>query len=194
MRRALVTLLTLAGASSALADPLSDLLERGNGGACFERAYDDAHLAKNPNQRTRTALLSLKEIPDEFGAIVRIRFQRTDGVRYIVGFCEWADTANLDAMGEKMIAAFRGPGGLDCHAVTDVDGESAEEGGDFPLDLRDGTVSVLYLPEEIAVWRSLDRSVSAEMAPFGVDDNVFRMNRTGTGACRPLVDDLPWFG
>mgnify|MGYP001186290816 CR=1 FL=1 len=192
--RTFLALLMLAGVSPAQADPLSDLLKQDDGAACFERIYDDAHLARNPRQRTRSVLMSLKEAEDGGGTVIRIRFQRTDGERYVVGTCEWANPANLDTMGEKMIPAFRGPGGLDCHAATDVDGMSAEEGGDFPVDLRDGTVPVLYMPEDIAAWRSIDRPGNAEFLPFGTDDNVFRMDRTDAGACRVLVDALPWFG
>lgn len=182
----------LAIAVPALADPLSDLLAKGNGSACFERVYDEAHLAKNPGQRTRTALLSLKALPGGQGAVIRIRFQRSDGVLYIVGECSWNARANLDVQGDKLIAAFRGPSGLDCHAMTSVDGMSAEEGGDFPVDLRDGMSVNLYMAESIAAWRSLQRQDAAEWIDFGKDDNVFRINRTGTGTCRVLIDALPW--
>jgi hypothetical protein len=190
--RSAILATTLLLATQAIADPLEDLLDKGNGGACFERVYDEAHLAQNPKQRTRTALLSLKAIPDRFGAIVRIRFQRTDGVLYIAGTCDWAERANLDGDGKPLIAAFRGPAGLDCHAVTSVDGGSAEEGGDFPVDLRDGAAIVAYMPPELAAWRSLDRSAPAGSVVFGPDDNAFRLTRTGTGTCRGLVDDLLW--
>jgi hypothetical protein len=42
----------LAMATQSLADPLSDLLAKGNGKACFDRTYDAAHLARNPGQKT----------------------------------------------------------------------------------------------------------------------------------------------
>ncbi|MBX3570281.1 MAG: hypothetical protein KF914_19625 [Rhizobiaceae bacterium] len=178
----------------ALADPLSELLAKGTGTACFERIYDDAHLAKNPNQRTRSVLLSLQRLPEggATGAVIRVRFQRSDGVLYIIGDCGWQAKANLDIRGEKLIAAFKGPSGLDCHALTSVDGSSAEEGGDFPVDLRDGTAVNLYMPEDLAAWRSLQRNGPAEWISFGKDDNVFRVNRTGTGTCRGLIDQLAW--
>jgi hypothetical protein len=184
----------LASAVPALADPLSDLLARGNGAACFERVYDEAHLAKVPGQRTRTVLLSLQRPPggDTAGAVIRIRFQRSDGVLYIVGECSWEPKANLDIQGDKLIAAFKGPSGLDCHALTSADGFSAEEGGDFPIDLRDGTAVNLYMPEALAAWRSLQREAAADWIEFGKDDAVFRVNRTGTGACRDLIGQLPW--
>ena len=185
--------LLIASVPQAAADPLSDLLANGDGSACFERVYDQAHLAKNPKQVTRAALLSLKKFPDGDGAVIRIRFQRADGVLYIVGGCEWMAEANLDIEGKKLIDAFKGPNGLDCHAITSADGSSAEEGGDFPVDLRDGKSITLYLPESLAGWRSLSRPGPAGWIDFGRDDNVFRVDRTGTQACADLVDKLPWW-
>ncbi|WP_442580659.1 hypothetical protein ACSBOB_01270 [Mesorhizobium sp. ASY16-5R] len=185
--------LLLADVSQGLADPLSDLLAKGNGSACFERVYDEAHLAKNPRQLTRSALLSLKAFPESDGAVVRIRFQRRDGVLYIVGGCEWTAKANLDIEGRKLIDAFKGPSGLDCHAMTSADGNSAEEGGDFPVDLRDGAAMTVYMPESLAAWRSIARSGPADWIDFGKDDNAFRVNRTDTGSCAELADKLPWW-
>ena len=184
----------LVSPASATADPLSDLLAKGNGSACFERVYDDAHLAENPKQKTLTALLSLKTLPPEHGdgAVLRLRFERKDGDLYVVGSCTWAAKANLDTQGDKMIPAFKGPSGLDCHALTTADGSSAEEGGDFPIDLRDGSASTVYLPESLAAWRSIERAEPADWIDFGRDDNVFRLYRTGPGACRGLSDALPW--
>lgn len=193
-RLAATALALVATTAPGITDPLSDLLSKGNGTACFERIYDETHLAKNPDQRTRSVLLSFRALPEgrAAGAVIRIRFQRSDGVLYIIGDCSWQAKANLDIRGEKLIAAFKGPSGLDCHALTSADGASAEEGGDFPVDLRDGTAVNLYMPESLAAWRSLQRENAAEWIDFGKDDNVFRVNRTGTGACRSLIDDLPW--
>lgn len=194
MRKSLVTSLALllTATAQAAAYPLSDLLAGSDGAACFERIYDDTHLAKNPKQHTRTVLLSLEEFPYGKGAVIRIRFERSDGVLYIVGDCNWEAKANLDIEGKKLIEAFKGPNGLDCHALTSADGSSAEEGGDFPVDLRDGAAINLYLPESLAAWRSLDRSGPADWIDFGNDDNVFRIGHAGADACRELIDRLPW--
>ncbi|MCA0188761.1 MAG: hypothetical protein LCH90_22720 [Proteobacteria bacterium] len=45
---------------------------------------------------------------------------------------------------------------------------------------------------DVAAWRSLQRNGPAEWISFGKDDNVFRVNRTGTGTCRGLIDQLAW--
>ncbi len=190
---ALLPLLLTGVSSAATADPLSDLLAKGGGAACFERAYDDAHLAKNPNQKTRSALLSLKALPDGAGTVIRVRFARSDGTFYIVGSCSFERNANLDVQGEPLLETFKGPSGLDCHAMTTADGMSAEEGGDFPIDLRDGTAVALYMPDGLAAWRSFDRSAAAEWIDFGRQDNVFRVTRADPGRCEEMVQKLPWW-
>ena len=179
---AVLPLLAIVCTSNALADPLSDLLAKQDGAVCFERTYDKAHLAGNPGQKTRTALLSLQALPD--GAVViRIHFNRSDGKHYIVGSCAWSENANLDVQGEKLIETFKGPSGLDCHAMTSADGMSAEEGGDFPVDLRDGGSISLYVPESLAAWKSFDRSAAAGWVEFGKDDLIFRLDPTDAADC-----------
>lgn len=191
--RPLATALALVAAcASALADPLSDLLAKGGGTACYERIYDTAHLAANPRQRTRGVTLSLRPTPDARGAVFRLRFERADGMRYLVGDCSWEAEANLDVMGKPLIPAFKGPSGLDCHAITSEDGASAEEGGDFPIDLRDGRSIVVYTPEDLAGWPSLDRSGPARFFTFGKDDRIFRVDATDPGTCRDLERTLKW--
>lgn len=187
---AFVVATTLSG--HALADPLDDLLAKGNGSACFERVYDAAHLAKNPNQKTRSVLLSLRRPADGLGAIIRIHLQQAKHSIYIVGDCNFEKNANLDVMGEKLIEAFKGPSGLDCHAVTSEDLMSAEEGGDFPVDLRDGKSIVLYMPEELAGWPSFDRSRPAKWYRYGKDDQVFRVDQASPDRCAELLDRLVW--
>jgi hypothetical protein len=192
-RWALLPLLVTACASNALADPLSDLLERERGSACFSRTYDRAHLAANPGQKTEAALLSLQALPDNDFGVIRIRFDRSDGTFFIVGSCGWRENANLDVQGEKLIPAFMGPSGLDCHAMTSADGMSAEEGGDFPVDLRDGASISLYAPESLAAWKSFDRSAAADWVEFGKDDLIFRLNAADHADCREMVEKLPWW-
>jgi hypothetical protein len=176
-----------------LADPLTDLLDRGNGGACYDRVYDEAHLAKNPKQATRSIRVSLRDYPKVGGANIRIEIVGETVTSYVVGECNWDAEANLDVQGKKLVEAFKGPSGLNCHAGTSSDGSSAEEGGDFPVDLRDGRTIVVYLPDSMAAWHSYDRSQGAEWTEFGPDDRIFRLDRTGTGQCRDMDENLPWW-
>ena len=89
--RATMTALALLGtAGSALADPLETLLAKGNGAACWERVYDEAHLAKHPEQRTLSMLVSLRSESDLAGGALRIQVVRQKSVLYIVGDCGYA--------------------------------------------------------------------------------------------------------
>lgn len=181
-----------ATTTSALADPLGALMAKGNGAACYERIYDDAHLAKHPGQETREMLLSLRaEGGDPDGATLRIRIRQEKRELYQLGECAFARQANLDAMGKPLIPAFKGPSGLDCHLYASTDPGSAEEGGDFPIDLRDGATIIVYFPDGLAAWSSLNRPVEADFPEFGVEDRVFKLSRTGNGSCRELVQGLP---
>lgn len=173
------------------ADPLSDLLAKGKGGACYERVYDKAHLAQHPKQATQAVLLSLREFSDGNGAIIRIRISSKSGTHYIVGGCDWQERANLDIQDKPLIEAFRVPSGLDCHAMTSADGSSAEEGGDFPVDLRDGKAIMLYFPDSLAGWRSYDRSQPAEFRDFSSEDRVFRLDKVKAGLCSDMDARLP---
>jgi hypothetical protein len=136
-------------------------------------------------------MLSLQASTKFDGALIRIRLDQTDGQFFIVGSCNWQARANLDIQDKPLIEAFKGPSGLDCHAETSADGASAEEGGDFPVDLRDGSAIVAYFPGDLAGWRSYDRADPAVWAEFGKDDAVFKLNRTGTGVCRELMEKMP---
>ena len=192
-RKLMVSAALLAGLSAAaLADPLADLLKKGNGGACFDRVYDKAHLDKHPGQQTTAIRLSLQRDEDGSDAVIRIAVSSTKGTRYIVGGCNWAAKANLDINDRPLIAVFKGPSGLNCHAMTSADGSSAEEGGDFPIDLKDGRSILLYLPNYIAAWASFDRSGNAEFIELGKEDRVFKLDAADGALCRAIEQKLPW--
>ena len=104
----------LAGLSAtALADPLADLLKKGDGGACFDRVYDKAHLDKHPGQQTTAIRLSLQRDEDGSDAIIRVALSDKKRTNYIVGGCNWAAKANLDINDQPLIEAFKGPSGLE---------------------------------------------------------------------------------
>ena len=192
-RTALGAVLAVALSGSAIADPLSDLLQKSGGGACYTRVYDQAHLDKHPGQRATEVRVSL--LPDELdggGAIIRVMLKLGKQANYVVGGCTWAVKANLDITDQPIIEEFKGPSGLNCYALTSEDGSSAEEGGDFPIDLKTGDPILLYLPEYIAAWPSFDRSGSADFLQLGSEDRVFRLNKSNALLCRGMEEKLPW--
>ena len=184
-------ILLAALSSTALADPLTELLKKGGGSACFDRVYDKAHLDKHPGQKTNAIRLSLQSDEDD-RAIIRVMIKQKTGTSYIVGGCSWTAKANLDINDQPLIEAFKGPSGLNCYALTSEDGSSAEEGGDFPIDLKDGKSIFLYLPDGIAAWSSFDRSDAAEFIELGSEDQVFKPAKSDAGLCREMEQKLPW--
>ena len=190
-KSALAVAFTAAAATAVLSDPLSDLLAKGDGGACYGRMYDEAHLAKNKQQATRSVRLSLMEYEEIEGTAIRIQFVTKSGQFFVAGSCAWADPANRDIQDKPLIEAFKAKGGLDCHATTSEDGSSAEEGGDFPVDLRDGRSIVLYMPDAIAGWPSFDLSNPADFFSFGTEDRIFRLDKTDPALCSELDEKLP---
>lgn len=190
LKTALLVGALLAAANAAGADPLSDLLAQGGGEACYDRVYDAAHLTRIPGQDTRTARLSL--VGDEgFGeATIRIVLEGRQRTSIIVGECNWRERANLDTLDRPLLDTFKGRSGLDCHAHASISLMSAEEGGDFVVDLRDGRSVMLHLPDSIAAWPTFQRRDEAGWAEFGVDDRVFRLDRAASRLCRGMNEGL----
>lgn len=183
----------LGSCLNAWADPLTELLGRHGGELCYDRVYDQTHLARNPKQRTRAIRVALTADPGGGGAIIRVAISEASARHYVLGECYWAYRANLDIMDKALLPSFGRKAGLNCHAITTIDGASAEEGGDFPVDLRDGAVIMLHLPDEIAGWTSLDDVAgAADFFKLGPDDRVFRLERVEASRCSELREKLPW--
>ncbi|MGB5903766.1 MAG: hypothetical protein WBF99_06215 [Xanthobacteraceae bacterium] len=172
--------------SPASANPLGDLLSSAGGGVCFARSYDAAHLARDPKQDTRKALLSLIKDSKFDGATMRITLEGKARTSVIVGECGWTARANLDVQGKPLLDTFKGGPGLDCHAYTSIDGMSAEEGGDFVIDMRDDRTMVMYLPDSIATWSTIERRGRAKWAAFGKSDRVFKLERADRDLCKQM--------
>jgi hypothetical protein len=186
------TIVIAAAGGVALADPLSDLLDKGGGTVCYSRVYDPAHLDEHPAQKTTEVRLSFAAESDNDGAVIRVLLKLGAKPNYINGGCSWTAQANLDITGKPIIEAFKGPAGLNCWALTSEDGSSAEEGGDFFVDLKDGKSITLYLPEYIAAWPSFDRSDGAEFLQLVKEDRIFRLDKANAAPCREMVEKLPW--
>lgn len=176
--------------SSASANPLGDLLSSTGGGVCFARSYDAAHLARDPKQDTRKALLSLVKDTKFDGATMRIALEGKARTSVIVGECGWTARANLDVRDKPLLDTFKGGPGLDCHAYTSIDGMSAEEGGDFVIDMRDDRTVVMHLPDSIAAWPAVARRGRAKWAAFGKSDRVFKLERADRALCKQMDESI----
>lgn len=172
--------------STASADPLGDLLSSAGGGVCFARSYDAAHLARVPKQDTRKALLSLIKDTRFDGATMRIALEGKARTSVVVGECSWKARANLDVQNKPLLDTFNGGPGLDCHAYASIDGMSAEEGGDFVIEIRDDRTVVMHLPDSIAAWPAIARRGHAKWAAFGKSDRVFKLERADRALCKQM--------
>jgi len=172
--------------SPASADPLGDLLSSASGGVCFTRSYDAAHLARDPGQDTRMVLLSLVKNTKFNGATLRAALEGKSRTSVIVGECSWKARANLDVQDKPLLDTFKGGPGLDCHAYASIDGMSAEEGGDFVIDLRNERALVMHLPDSVAAWPAIRRHGPAKWAAFGKSDRVFKLDRADRALCAQM--------
>jgi hypothetical protein len=181
-------LASVALGRDAAADPLSQLMPAKPGeSACFVRVYDEAHLAKHKAQATKSVILSFKYEGDQPFPTLRVMLSEKSEAKpfYIVGGCAWSEHANRDINGRRLISAFNQEAGLDCHAIAGL--SSAEEGGDFPIELApDGSSLVLYLFDGIAAFAGPDQTKDANPVKLGPEDLIFRLDRAAKAECSAL--------
>lgn len=192
--RAIVTLALTVAAATAAADPLADLLGGDEGDVCYERFYDAAHLAENPNQLTHSIRLSLVKDPKSLSAIARLTFGDAEGVVHAIGECAWDARAGLDD-GKLIISTFRPGPGLNCLARASpswASGDEVQWGGAFLVDMRDGESMTIHTEGEIAAWLNMHRDNPAGSYPLGPDDRIFRVFRVASNKCGELVEQFRW--
>jgi hypothetical protein len=182
-------------AGSAAADPLTDAMGGKPQGICYNRTYDAAHLAKNPDQLTHAIQLSLVPHPEARGALARLAIQDEEGEVYAIGECFWKAKAGMLENGKPATATFKIGPGLDCTARASPNWAPEDEiveGGRFVVDMRDGKSMTIHTQEEIAAWPGFNRDAPAGFYPLGSDDRIFRVNRASPDNCRELVDLFGW--
>ena len=186
----LTATLGLSGGAWGADDPLAKLIgSKAGNSICFSRSYDAAHLRRIPSQATTAVLLSLRYDVDDVPAVRIALSQKGRPVRYVVGDCHWGQEVNRDTAGNRLIKAFARDAGYQCMAI--MQRNSAEEGGDFPLDLQpDGTSLTLYLDESIGAFASTDTRRRATRIKLGREDRIFRLNRADAGRCREMERGL----
>ena len=117
----LLIVIALLSAGTAQAEPLDDLIARKAGAtACFTRAYDDAHLRKNPKQKITfiAAWMRYAKVPEstqlqlEFSFALRRRGE-ADAL-FSSGSCVWDKMANRDTSNNRLISAFKKDEGAVC--------------------------------------------------------------------------------
>ena len=108
---------------------------------------------------------------------------------YSYGECRWYDgDLNRGGQNDILDGSFKPTTGIGCHLYTDVDGYSAEEGGDFPVEWVDGGQAIqAHLPDSLAGWRSLDVSRNATFHALGANDRIIRLKRVPAAECDELL-------
>lgn len=160
-------------------------------GACFVRNYDAAHLRAHRGQTVVSIRVSLRhelaDSPDDTRDL-RIELHQKNQARpfYVVGGCNWSEEVNRDVTGKRLIEAFRFDAGVQCMARGGIGG-SAEEGGDFPIDIAaDGSSLTLYMDSGVGGWRGPDQKKKSSYLEFGPQDRIFRLDRANGDACAEL--------
>ena len=152
--------------------------------ACFVRRYDDAHLVAHPLQKVSVMkLLITAEYDTDFKAFeysfrLGVNFRDRPGDFDSSGECGKAPTVrNADT--DPPVAA-----GVDFECNVDCDG------GGIAVNLENGDNSLIVKLDHIRIWKgnSPDEKAATGLQG-GADDRVFRLDRTASNECAPLVAD-----
>lgn len=185
----------LAANSSATAEGAPGVIASGaNARACFERVYNDAHLARNPTQTVTRIRVSVSRepIPGSVG-VAPVDFLRAEltlrgdsQVRRIIAWCEQAlGGTKLDRQRREIP---NNRHGARC-AITKGDFMSAEEddsNGRVDIQPERGGLLVRLSP---SVRLRTGNKVSVDkgrMVRLGTSDRVFRLAKVSAAVC----DDL----
>jgi hypothetical protein len=140
--------------------------------ACFNRVYDDAHLASHPQQNVRTMTLLVlidSENPDNYNLRVGVNFRNRKHYFETEGDC-----ANPTAEGEA-------GGAYSAHCSVACDG------GGIGVALKDNGSVLLTIPDGARVWRPGADDNDTVHGAFGADDKLFRVDRADLRQCMPLA-------
>lgn len=181
-------IIALAAAAVA-ADPFVTMLDQSDGQLCFTRSYYSAWLKAHKGQRVRDMRLAVTASRGNDRPMMRLKLDGLGAPLYAYGKCSWyAGDLNRGVDCGILDTSFKGDTGLGCHLYTDIDGVSAEEGGDFPAEwVEDGGAIQLHLPNPVAGWRSLDVSGYAGFHDLGPADRIVRLKRAPVSACSELI-------
>lgn len=145
--------------------------------ACFVRTYDGDHLARHPKQKVRAMQLLVTAERDPEAKELNYSFRL--GVRYrdrvdlfdSSGFCSHVRPEGSD--NELRLGC-----GVDC------------DGGGIDIALKNTGRAVLVRLERIRIWHNYkpDEDASDELVA-GLDDKIFRLDRTEWKDCAPILAD-----
>ena len=184
------TFVIVAAAAAAAASPLDTAMQAGAGTMCFTRSVNSAWLKGHKGQSVREARFAIRASTTSGRPMLRLMVVGSGKPIYSYGECRWYDgDLNRGVQDNVLDESFKPTTGVGCHLYTDVDGASAEEGGDFPVEWIDGGKMLqMHLPDSLAGWRSLDTARSADFHDLRPADRIIRLTRAPNAACKDLLD------
>ena len=185
--------LAMAAAASAAVSPFETAIKAGGGTLCFARSYDQAWLANHKGQTVREARLLITTSRTSGRPMLRLKVAGNGEPIYSYGECSWYEgDLNRGGQNDMLDPTFKPTTGVGCHLYTDVDGYSAEEGGDFPAEWIDGGQAIqVHLPDSLAGWRGSDVSSNAGFHALGPADRIIRLTRAPAAECEELKRFAP---
>ena len=178
-----------AAAALAGASPLETAMKASGGSLCFSRSYDAAWLKGHDGQTVREARVLVTTSRGTGRPMLRVKVAGNGKPIYSYGECRWYDgDLNRGGQDDILDESFKPTTGVGCHLYTDVNGYSAEEGGDFPVEwVGDGEALQIHLPDQLAGWRTLDVSRNADFHALGAADRIIRLTRAPQAKCDELL-------
>jgi hypothetical protein len=172
-------------AGAALADPAQnsdDFVKRLMGGtpgkgktfACFNRVYDEPHLASHPRQNVRAMSLLVvvdAENPDSYNLRIGVNFRNRKHFFETSGDCGNPHTEGAAG------GAYTAHCGVAC------------DGGAIDVALKDNGSVLLTIPDGARVWRPGAEDNDTVHGAFGEDDKLFRVDRVDLAQCAALGTD-----
>jgi hypothetical protein len=138
--------------------------------ACYIRRYDAAHLKSHPKQNVADMMLFVNSFVDsdmgrQYTLGIGVHFRKKATLFQLSGGCSVADD---------------GKSGLSCGIDCD--------GGRIDVRVKDAASILVSIPDGARTWEAGEEEPPAN-ARFGVDDKLFRLDRTKLQDCLPAVFD-----
>jgi hypothetical protein len=187
---------SLSGAGFG-ADGRNDLvpLVRTSGaqGLCYRRRYDTEHLRRHPGQTISSATVLLKpaegtdkdaEAPDALDLSARFTLRTGSEPLYGMASCWWERGGNRLDGGVRAEPRIKSDDGTRCMAM--VEPNSAEEAGDFLLDLSPSGGDLIFYNGFSQMRAGPKGARAMRDVNFGPSDEVMRLKRVGRALCEDI--------
>ena len=138
--------------------------------ACYTRHYDPAHLASHPKQNVVDMALFVDSYIDgdygrQYSLAIGVHFRRSPTLFQVDGGC------NTSADGKNALNC-----GIDC------------DGGHIDIRVKDANAILVSIPDGAATWDP-ESDELPDVQRFGLDDKLFRLDRTALTDCEPIIYD-----